>query len=194
MNKKNIYILKLLYLFISLMKINCFSQEIDSISENGGFMGKLPKMNIYIMYETNLGIRYFLFGRYLIIDGFYKEKYKSIFIKPKYIKLEKIKDLEDYIERKNIWNLPEINTNDTAIVIQDPPFISTFVIVDKYNNRCKILTYEECYSQSLDSLMYYMNDLIPNHYKKQLNLNNEIRDKKYPPCLESAPKLLNKKK
>jgi hypothetical protein len=90
------------------------------------------------------------------------KKERTLFID--YFKLdkEKIKNLQDYLERKNFMNDSTASYYCKEIRLGNP-WVNR-IILRQYDNF-KIIKYDECYNQSIDSIFYYMNDLIPEKKK-----------------------------
>lgn len=143
--------LKILILFLSLICSSFNNQD------RGQFT--------YVYFKTpTLQIKYMREG--LLCSGFYKGKYRTDFIQK--LSSKKIIALQDYILRAKLWTMDSLYKNKNVIL---DGVWCVFILCDEREEQFKRIFYYECFNRSLDSLMIYLNDLIPDSKKKYYSLD-----------------------
>ncbi len=121
----------------------------------------------YVTYSNpRVTIKYMREG--LLCSGIYKKHYKINFIHRDKLSSEKMKKLDLFLQKKNIWSM---NEKYKGSLVLDAPW-SHFVLYNVREHKCKNILYFDCYNQTLDSLMVYINDLIPKNKRKYYNIVN----------------------
>jgi hypothetical protein len=113
----------------------------------------------------------------LAIGGFTNKKYNLEFISWKKISYEKRKSLYSYIERNDIWNMSDIYHNKVVVL---GGFSYQFVLSDSDELKYKTIYLSNCYNEKLDSLRYYLFELVPPKFKKKYKLEYYSYEKEDP--------------
>lgn len=130
----------------------------------------------YLRYSNDLfTLKYIREG--MIISGFVNQKYKIDFIDGKHLVFSKIEDLRKYIERNDIWNMSDIYHNKVVVL---GGFSYQFVLSDSDELKYKTIYLSNCYNEKLDSLRYYLFELVPPKYKKKYKLEYYSYEKEDP--------------
>ena len=152
-NKQN----KLLIVFFILLLLTSFSPSSSNLEEY-----------TYIHFSTsNLSLDYMRQG--VLCSGIYRGKYFCNFYKTKKIPIEKRNAIQRFIKRENIWDLDTAFNNQTTIIGSIPQI---FILNNPHKNVYKKITISSCYHSKMDSLIVYLNDLLPKSERRRMNLLN----------------------
>ena len=132
----------------------------------------------YVNFKTpELQIKYMREG--LLCSGSYKKTYHIDFIRK--IPLAKVMALQSYITRANIWSMSSSYEKIDRII--DGDYSKIFILNREQNDEYKNISYYNCYNPVLDSLMVYLNDLIPANKRKYYDINKYRYNKDMGNCV-----------
>ncbi len=138
----------------------------------------------YVKFKTPLlDIQYSKQG--LLCNGIYKNKYRVDFIRMRNLDLKKVHALNDFITRNNFWSMGSSFVRVDGILDDNGPLM--FILNKEHTEEYKVISYQNCYNSVLDSLMIYLNDIIPTSKRKYYNISTYRYLKERGDCIPNKP-------
>ena len=128
---------------------------------------EIETRSTYVHFKRSLvQVRYLREG--LLCSSIYKDKYHVDFFRINSLNKKSVEELKRFTYQSNIWLMDSIYVSKD-LALSSPG--STIILNKELTDEYKRIVYDDCFNPVLDSLIVYLNNLIPLNKRKFYDIN-----------------------